>query len=82
MSLSTKTVITSDDRKIVNEQIKKYHQPAFDMLGEINPLFQPRTMFTWNNEIHVSLYKKELTAPVFYMELINDDVANSNEQGL
>lgn len=80
MNLTTKTVITPDDRKLVTEQLKKYHQPAFDMLGEKNPFFQPRPVFTWNNEIHVSLYKKELTAPVFYMELINDDMSPKDSQ--
>lgn len=75
MALSTKTIISSEDRKKMIEKIKKYHQPAFDLLGEKNPVFQPLTVFTWNNEIHVSLYKKEITAPILYTELINDDMS-------
>lgn len=71
-SLGTPKVKTTDRTKIVKEMLS-YHEPAFCMLNEDNPLFYPKCPFIWNDEETISMMKAEIISPIFYTEIVNAD---------
>jgi hypothetical protein len=73
--ISTKNLTkpTTFNREELVKEMLSYHEPAFHMLSEDKPLFYPKNSFMWNDEMHVSLMKTELTSPVFYTELVDDN---------
>lgn len=76
MAISTKNLKlasypTELDRTEKTKKIMEYHEPAFHMLNEDNPIFYPKNTFNWDDEQHVSLFKSELVCNVFYTELVD-----------
>ena len=73
--ISTKNIArapsTFNREEIVKDMIL-YHEPAFHILSEDKPLFYPKIPFMWNDEMHVSLMKTELTGLKFYTELVDE----------
>lgn len=79
MALSTKNIKneysqkpTPKERTERTAKLLKYHEPAFNILGESNPSFYPKVIFNFQGEPHVSLFENELTTKVFFTEFVND----------
>jgi hypothetical protein len=66
--------LTAVDRKKLIDDIINYHEPAFELLDiEQATQFYPKVSFMWSDEPHISLFKKEISEPYFYIELVNED---------
>lgn len=72
-TVSTKKLDATDRKRLI-EEIINYHEPAFELLDiEQATQFYPKVSFMWSDEPHISLFKKELSEPYFYIELVNED---------
>lgn len=63
---------TTEERKLIVEEMRNQHALAFEMLGITNPYFYPKAAFKWKDGLYVSLYEKELTAENFFTELTDN----------
>lgn len=82
MAISTKSIkkgLTAEERNKMVDKIKSYHKPAFLTLNVQASDFYPKTAFMWNDELHISLYERELTSEAFYTELVDSDYNPTDE---
>jgi len=59
MSLSTKTTVNRQEK---TEELIKYHQWKFDLIGEENPLFIPKCAYPPKgmSELHIGFFQSEI----------------------
>lgn len=67
------TISKVDLIKTQVKEITQYHKPALNLFNAPDDMFYPKMLFKWNDELHASLFKKEVTSSQFYTEFVNDD---------